>query len=153
MTYLRKVRLGKILAVGVFGAAASLYAGGFYFQIGNPDASPEAKSKNAALVIKVTGCHDPASATVTGTVIRYVDNRPQTSPIRLLPMKEPGAYAVVRDWPSDSAVTLEFVGKNGPALTSALVRARGDVIERTAAKFYPRLPTATEEQEMASVVR
>jgi len=119
--------------------------------MGTADASPEAKARKAALVVKATGCQDPATAEVSGVVLRMIDGRRQTTPLKLVAMKEPGTFAVMREWPADATVTLEFVGHNAGASTSMLVRARGDAIEKAAAKFYPHEPTA--EEEMASLAR
>jgi len=143
--------LPKTLTVAVLATAASVYAGGFWLQMGTAEANPEAKSKNAALVIQATGCHDPASAKVTGTAIRMVDGHRQATPVKLVALKEPGAFAVIRDWPDDAPVTLEFIGRNPDQITSMLVRARGDSIEKPSAKFFPRVPT--DQEEMASLVR
>jgi hypothetical protein len=90
---------------------------------------------------------------VSGTVIRYVDRRMQTTPVKIVPLKQPGTFAVVRDWPADATVTLELIGHNEEMTTSVLVRAQGERVERTAAKFYPRVPTEAEKLEIASVVR
>lgn len=144
--------LPKTLTVAALAAAASLYAGGFWLQMGNPEANPDAKSKNAVLVVQATGCHDPATAVVDGTAIRVVNGHKQTTPVKLVALKEPGSFGVIRDWPDNADVTLEFVGHN-PAnqITSLLVRARGAVIEKPSAKIFPRVPT--EQEEMASLVR
>lgn len=142
----------KLLSAVALAGTASLFAGGFWLQMGTPEASPEAKTKKATLVVKAAGCHDPATATVSGIVIRTVDGRRQTSPVKMLPMKEPGTFAVVRDWPDDADVTLEFIGHNVGAVTSMLVHARGESVQRTSAKFYARMPTP-EEEESAALVR
>ena len=144
--------LPKMLTVVVLATAASLYAGGFWLQMGTPDASPEAKSKNAVLVIQATGCQDPATAVITGTAIRVVNGRKQATPVKLVALKQPGYFAVIQDWPNDAAVTLEFVGHNPfKQITSMLVRARGDAIEKPSARFFARVPT--DQEEMASLVR
>src|SRR5580692_2656822 len=105
--------------------AAPLFAGGFWLQMGTPESNPEAKAKNAALVVRATGCHDPATAEVSGVAIRMVEGRKQTTPLKLVPLKDPGTFAVMRDWPAGDAVTLEFIGHNAGASTSMLVRAQG----------------------------
>jgi hypothetical protein len=145
--------VSKAFTALALSATASLFAGGFWLQVGSPDASPEAQSKHAALIIQSTGCADPATATVSGTVIRVIDKRQQTAPLKIERMEKPGFFAIVRQWPADAAVTLEFVGHNGTATTSLLVHASGDKVEKGSVKFYPRVPTAAEETEMASLVR
>lgn len=145
--------LTKTLTTAALLSAASLYAGGFWLQMGNPEANAEAKSKNVALVIQATGCHDPAAAHVTGTAIRIVDGKKQSTPVKLVALTQPGSFGVVRDWPADASVTLEFIGRNTDQITSLLVRAHGDTIEKPSAKFLPRLPSPAEEEAMASLVR
>jgi hypothetical protein len=140
-----------MLRSALFLLAAPLFAGGFWLQMGTPEASPDAKSKNAVLVVKATGCHDPATAQVSGVAIRMVDGRKQSTPLRLVALKEPGTFAVLRDWPADAAVTLEFIGRNAGISTSMLVKTRGESVEKASAKFYPHEPTPEEEQ--ASLVR
>jgi hypothetical protein len=141
----------RIAGLGLVLIAAPLFAGGFWLQMGTPEASPEAKAKNAALVVRATGCHDPATAEVSGVVIRMVEGRKQTTPLKLVRMKEPGTFAVMRDWPADTSVTLEFVGPNARAVTSMLVRARGESVEKASAKFFLHEPTV--DEEMALLVR
>ena len=131
--------------------AAPLFAGGFWLQMGSPSASSDAKAKNAALVVRATGCHEPAKAQVSGVAIRMVDGRKQTTPLKLVAMNEPGTYAVMREWPANASVTLEFVGHNQGMSTSMLVRAHGAQVEKASAKFYTHEPT--EQEELALLVR
>src|SRR5437660_246043 len=63
------------MATAALAVAAPLVAGGFYLQLGNPEANPKAQKMNAVLVIKATGCHDPASATITGKAIGVVSGQ------------------------------------------------------------------------------
>jgi hypothetical protein len=136
-------RLG--IATAALVVAVPLFAGGFWLQMGTAEASAEAKAKNAVLIVKATGCSDPATAKVSGFAIRMVDGRRQSTPLKLIPMKEPGTFAVLREWPAGAAVTLEFIGHNLAASTSMLVHARGDAIEKASAKFYPHQPAPEEE--------
>jgi len=131
--------------------AAPLFAGGFWLQMGTPDANSDARARNAALIVRAVGCHDPAAAQVSGVAIRMVDGHKQATPLKLVALKEPGTYAVVRDWPADAAVTLKFVGHNAGISTSMLVQANGESVQKASAKFYPHEPTV--EEEAASLVR
>ena len=62
--------------------AGQLLAGGFYLQLGNPDASEEARKANAVLTVKATGCHDPATATLTATAVGTVNGSGRPSRFR-----------------------------------------------------------------------
>ena len=59
-------------------AAGQLMAGGFWLQLGNPEASAEARKANAVVTIKAVGCHDPASAKVTATAVGMVNGERRT---------------------------------------------------------------------------
>jgi len=131
--------------------AAPLLAGAFWLQMGTPDANADARAKNAALIVRAVGCHDPAAAQVSGFAIRMVDGHKQATPLKLVALKEPGTYAVVREWPADASVTLKFVGHNAGMSTSMLVQANGESVQKASAKFYPHEPTV--EEEAASLVR
>ena len=73
----------KTLLIAMAALAGQLFAGGFYLQLGNPEANPEAKKANAVLVIKATGCHDPATATLTATAVGMVNGKRQTIPLQV----------------------------------------------------------------------
>lgn len=133
------------LTAAILAVAPFLSAGGFWLQLGDPEASPEAKANHAALIVKAGGCHDPATAEVSGIVIRMVDGRKETTPLKLIRMKEPGTFSVLFKWPSDLPAVLEFVGHNAGASTSMLVNVRGGTVERSSVRFYPHVPTAEEE--------
>ena len=140
-----RTRRFKFAAIALI-AVVRLYSGGFWLQMGTAEASAEAKARNAVLVVRATGCHDPATAKVSGFAIRMVDGRKETTQLKLIAMQQPGTFAVMRDWPEDASVTLEFVGHEPGMSTSMLVKARGSSVEKASAKFYPHEPTPQEEQ-------
>ena len=55
-------KIGIAMPAAVLALAGQLWAGGFYLQLGNPEANPEARKLSAALLVKAVGCHDPALA-------------------------------------------------------------------------------------------
>ena len=60
----------KTLAVLMLACAGQMFAGGFYLQLGNPEANPTASKMGAVVTIKAVGCHDPAAAKLTGPSMR-----------------------------------------------------------------------------------
>ena len=70
---MRKTILTLMLA-----CAGQLLAGGFFLQVGNPEANAEARKMGAAVTIKAAGCHDPSTATVTATAIGLVKGQRRT---------------------------------------------------------------------------
>ena len=86
-------RIGKLMAAAALAAlAGQLWAGGFWLQLGNPEANTEARKANAALVIKAVGCHDPAGAHVSARAVGTVDGKRQVIPLKLTALSEPGTY-------------------------------------------------------------
>src|SRR3954464_5979026 len=81
--------------------AGYLIAGGFWLQVGNPDASPEARQANAVVTLKVAGCHDPASAKVTANAVGTVNGERRSIPLQLTKLSVPGMYGVAQQWPKE----------------------------------------------------
>ena len=51
----------KTIATLMLACAGQMFAGGFWLQLGNPDANPVANKMGAVVTIKAVGCHDPAA--------------------------------------------------------------------------------------------
>lgn len=129
----------KTLLVAMAALAGQLFAGGFFLELGNPEANPEAKKANAVLVIKATGCHDPGAATLTATAVGVVDGKRQSIPLELTKLSEPGAFALSRQWPKEGKWVIELVGRNTYGqFTNALVAAGPDGVDRLHARHNLR---------------
>ena len=115
--------------------AGQLLAGGFYLQLGNPDASEEARKANAVLTIKATGCHDPATATLTARAVGTVNGKRQTIPLQVTKLSETGMFALSQQWPNEGKWVIELVGRNGEQFTNTLVSAGPSGIDRLHAKW------------------
>ena len=115
--------------------AGQLLAGGFFLQLGNPEASAEARKNNAVLTILATGCHDPATAQVTGTAIGMVNGHRETIPLKLTKLSGVGMFALTQQWPKEGKWVIELVGKNSEQFTNTLVKAGPDGVDRLHAKF------------------
>ena len=87
--------------------ASQLLAGGFYLQLGNPEASAEARKANAVLTIKATGCHDPATATLTATAVGMVNGKRESIPLQVTKLSEIGMFALSQQWPKDGKWVIE----------------------------------------------
>jgi hypothetical protein len=124
--------------------SAQLWAGGFYLITGRPDANKDPQAMNAALTVTAGGCMKPENATVTGTAVGIVDGQKRTIALKLTPLRQPGAYAVARQWPADGRWVLQFVATNDGHVTSALIVSNPDGIRFAGAKLAPRAPSATE---------
>jgi hypothetical protein len=139
---MRKSFTSVSAAAIVLALATPLLAGGFFIVLGNADASSEARALKAVLTVQAAGCHDAEKAAVTGTAIGLVNGTRQSIPLKLaaLPGK-PGMYAVTQQWPSEGKWVLQFVGVDQDRVTTTLVAAGPDGIERQTAKYTPGQPS------------
>jgi hypothetical protein len=122
-------------AMPVLVLAGQLMAGGFYLQLGNPEASAEARKANAVLTIQATGCHDPATATLTATAVGIVNGKRQSIPLQVTKLSETGMFALSQQWPKDGKWVIELVARNGEQFTNTLVSAGPGGIDRLHAKW------------------
>jgi D-arabinose 1-dehydrogenase-like Zn-dependent alcohol dehydrogenase len=123
----------KTLVV-VLTLAAQAFAGGFFLQLGNPEASAEARKLGAVLTIKATGCHDPATAKLTANAIGDVNGQRRTVPLEVKSLSEPGAFALVGTWPKEGKWVIELVATNGEQYTNTLVSVGPNGLDRLHAK-------------------
>jgi hypothetical protein len=114
--------------------AGQLLAGGFYLQLGNPEASQEARKANAVLTVKAAGCHDPATATLNATAIGVVNGQRQSIPLKVTKLSEVGMFSIAQDWPRDGKWVIELVARNGEQFTNTLVSVGPAGIDRLHAK-------------------
>ena len=131
---MRNFMLRATPGAAVLGLVGQLFAGGFYLQLGNPEANPEARKASAVLTIKATGCGEPAKAQITASAIGVIDGRRQEIALKLTPLSEPGVYALARQWPNEGRWVIQLRGSeqiNGtPAFTNTLISAGPDGIDR-----------------------
>ena len=132
----------------VLALAGQMFAGGFYLQLGNPEASPEAKKLNAVLTVKAAGCHDPARAKVTATAIGMVDGQRRTIPLKLEALAEPGTFALSQQWPKEGEWVIELIARNGQQFTNTLVSAGPRGVDRLHAKADMRAFTVADVDAM-----
>ena len=128
--------------------AGQLLAGGFFLQLGNPAANSEAQKLNAALVVKATGCHDPATATLTATAIGTVEGQRREIPLKVVRLSEAGTFAISQQWPREGKWVIELVAKNPDQFTNTLVVAGPQGVERMHAKFDMHPFTAADVDAM-----
>lgn len=129
-----RTKIGTVLPAALL-LAGQLLAGGFFLQLGNPEANPEARKLNAALVVKAAGCHDPAGANLTATAIGTVNGQRREIPLKVNKLSEPGTFAIAQQWPKEGKWVIELVARNPEQFTNTLVVAGPQGIERNNAKF------------------
>jgi hypothetical protein len=128
--------------------AAPLFAGGFFLQLGNPEANPEAQKLHAVVVIKAAGCQDPATASVSATAVGVVGGERRTIPLKVEKLSEAGAFALTQQWPREGKWVIEIVGKSPTMFTNTLVTAGPDGVDRLHAKMAMKPFTPSEVESM-----
>lgn len=134
----------KTLLLMLTAIVGQLWAGGFYLQLGNPDANPEARKANAVLVIKAVGCHDPATADVTAVAV----GKERRIPLQVTKLSAAGEFALAQQWPKEGKWVIEIQGRNGEQFTNTLVSAGPGGLDRTHAKFAMKAFSAADVQSM-----
>jgi hypothetical protein len=128
--------------------AGQLLAGGFYLQLGNPEASQEAQKAGAVLTVKATGCHDPATATLTATAIGVVNGERREIPLKVSHLTGDGFFAIAQQWPREGKWVISLVARNGEQFTNTLVSAGPSGVDRTRFKEGMHQFTATDVEAM-----
>ena len=128
--------------------AAPLLAGGFFLQLGNPEANPEARKLNAAIVVQAAGCHDPATAEVTATAVGMVGGERRTIPLKVTRLSQSGAFALTQQWPREGKWVIEIAARNATQFTNTLVAAGPEGVDRLHAKYAMKAFTAADVDAM-----
>jgi hypothetical protein len=89
-------------------SAASVFAGGFQLAIEAPDAT-KTSLKDAALIVRTFGCHQPEDANVTVTAEGMVGSRRRSLPVELKADAK-GVYSIRQQWPSEGKWVLVLTG-------------------------------------------
>ena len=126
----------------VLGSALAATAGGFWISIQNPSTVKDAVARNAVVLIRADGCHNPADATVTGSAEGLVNGVRRSIPLKLDPVSQPGTYAVAPQWPADGVWVLKFNGHYLGRDVGALVRLAPQKFEKQSAELFQRKITA-----------
>jgi len=114
--------------------AAQAFAGGFFLQLGNPEASDEARKLGAVVTVKAAGCHDPAKARVTATAIGVVNGEHRSVPLEVKNLSEPGMFAVIGKWPVEGKWVVRLEARNDEQFTNTLIAAGAGGLDRLHAR-------------------
>lgn len=132
---MRKTLMIATPAAALLALAGQLLAGGFYLQLGNPEASAEARKNNAVVTVMATGCHDPATAQLTATAVGKVNGQRQSIPLKVDKLSGVGMFSISQQWPKEGKWVIQLVGKNGEQFTNSLVAAGPNGVDRLHPKW------------------
>jgi len=128
------MRKTMLLFTAVTAFAGYLVAGGFWLQVGNPEASAEARKANAVVTFKVAGCHDPATATVTANAVGVVNGQRRSIPLQLTKLSEPGMYALTQQWPKEGKWVIQAEARADDLFTNTMIAAGPQGVDHLHAK-------------------
>lgn len=99
-------------------------AGGFQLEVqAPPESDPELK--NASMVVRTYGCHQPSDANVVATAEGLVAGQRQSVKLDLVATSK-GVYAINKQWPSEGYWVVTITGSYYGHTSSALVRIGPD---------------------------
>ena len=119
-------------------------AAGFAFNIGNPVASGDFRTKSAAFVFRTEGCADPSKPQISGTAEGLVNGVRRSVALRLMESSRPGVYAVIQNWPGEGEWVVALKGKCADANAGAIVPIGPNGFIRESSKFLSRPATSAE---------
>jgi hypothetical protein len=135
-----------LMAVPLFGGALTLITN-------DPATNPEARAKNAVVMVRTTACNSPEKTLISATAEGIVAGKRQTIPLKVLSLSEAGTYAFTRQWPSEGVWTVRVVATNPEYknyTTGVVVPVHGNVYSRTGARQFYHAPT---EDEVSSALK
>ena len=98
---IRSLRWISILpAVCVLAIAVTLIAGGFYLSLEEPAKADTPLTKDAVLLVRAYGCHQPEDALISATAEGLVKGHRETIKLLLHPASK-GVYAIKQQWPTE----------------------------------------------------
>src|SRR5438876_1081199 len=84
-------------------------AGGFYIAVERP-AKTDAEFKDAVLLVRPFGCHQPEEANITVTAEGIISGKRQSIAVQLTKTAK-GVFAIKQQWPSSGAWVLNISGE------------------------------------------
>ncbi|HUJ19866.1 MAG TPA: hypothetical protein VLX58_00035 [Bryobacteraceae bacterium] len=124
------------------GWAATAAAGDFWISIQNPSTVKDAAAKNAVVLVRADGCHNPAEAAITATAEGVVNGVRRSIPLKLEPVAQAATYAVAPQWPSEGTWVLKFDASYRGLERGAVVRLTSGKLEKQSAQLFHRKITA-----------
>jgi hypothetical protein len=143
----KRFRIPLMLALAL-GSEILAIAGGFWISIQNPSTVTDAVTRDAVVLVRADGCHNPAEASITAIAEGRVNGVRRSIPLKLAPVSQLGTYAVIPQWPAEGVWVLHFNATNLGRDAGALVRLVPGKFQKQSAELFQRKIT-TEDVESA----
>jgi len=109
-----------LACVQMLSMAPSAFAGGFQLSVETPSSTVNNQTKDAVLIVRTYGCHQPADAKLNATAEGLVRSGRKSIPIELSSIGS-GVYAIKQQWPSEGKWVLAFTGAYNGMTYSVMV--------------------------------
>jgi len=109
-----------LACVQMLSLAPSAFAGGFQLSVETPSSTVNNQTKDAVLIVRTYGCHQPADAKLNATAEGLVRSGRKSIPIELSSIGS-GVYAIKQQWPSEGKWVLAFTGAYNGMTYSVMV--------------------------------
>ena len=116
----RFVILASVATAMLFAIVSPALAGGFQISVETPDRSNDQQLKEAVLIARTYGCHQPADAKLSASAEGFVDGARKSLPIELRSIGS-GVYAINRQWPFEGKWVITLTGAYNGMTSSVLV--------------------------------
>ncbi len=103
-------RVHMLALVAVLALSTAALAGGFWITTHSANAPLAAKIADAAVLVEVGGCANPADAKLTGTAEGIVNGKRQSVALQFVPTSNPKVFVVKKTWPAQGAWVLAITG-------------------------------------------
>jgi hypothetical protein len=119
-------RHGIVINVALaLGIALPAAAQDFALQVGPPVAGNGQVAKSSLLVVRPSGCADPAGAEITATAEGIVNGARRSVPLKLSALPTPGVHAIPKSWPNGGVWIVNLVGTCAGKTAGAIVSVAG----------------------------
>jgi hypothetical protein len=102
-------------------ALAQVSAQNFALQVGPPIAGAAPSVKKSLMVVRPSGCANPADARISATAEGLVGGARQSVPVELAALSTPGVHAVSKSWPNGGVWVVNLTGTCAGKTAGALV--------------------------------
>ena len=101
--------------------ASPALAGGFQISVETPARSSDPQLKDAVLITRTFGCHQPSYAKLSASAEGLVDGNRKSLPLELRAIGS-GVYAINKQWPSEGTWVLALSGAYNGMISSVIVQ-------------------------------
>jgi hypothetical protein len=117
--------LASFASVLLLAGASPALAGGFQLSVETPSGSSDGRLKNAVLIARTYGCHQPTDVKLVATAEGLVNGTRKSLPLELHAIGS-GVYAIKQQWPTEGNWVLAFTGAYNGMTYSVLVDLGAD---------------------------